>query len=141
MEYSFNMSWNGNEIKINQEMEFPHSVGLLYTAFTYFIGFTVNSGEYKLMGLAPYGHKDSEETKKFISLIKDEMIDIKEDGSVWLNQSFFNYATGLKMIKTSKWESLLGIKRRKAESEIEQVHCNLAMLFKLSQKKLLLISS
>ena len=129
---------NGNEIKIIQEMEFPHSVGLLYTAFTYFIGFTVNSGEYKLMGLAPYGHKDSEETKKFISLIKDEMIDIKEDGSVWLNQSFFNYATGLKMIKTSKWESLLGIKRRKAESEIEQVHCNLAIAIQIITEEIVI---
>jgi len=131
-------SGNGNEIKIIQEMEFPHSVGLLYTAFTYFIGFTVNSGEYKLMGLAPYGHKDSEETKKFISLIKDEMIDIKEDGSVWLNQSFFNYATGLKMIKTSKWESLLGIKRRKAESEIEQVHCNLAIAIQIITEEIVI---
>ncbi|MDC1244566.1 carbamoyltransferase [Crocinitomicaceae bacterium] len=129
---------NGNEIKIIQEMEFPHSVGLLYTAFTYFIGFTVNSGEYKLMGLAPYGNKDSEETKKFISLIKDEMIDIKEDGSVWLNQSFFNYATGLKMIKTSKWESLLGIKRRKAESEIEQVHCNLAIAIQIITEEIVI---
>ena len=131
-------SGNGNEIKIIQEMEFPHSVGLLYTAFTYFIGFTVNSGEYKLMGLAPYGNKDSEETKKFISLIKDEMIDIKEDGSVWLNQSFFNYATGLKMIKTSKWESLLGIKRRKAESEIEQVHCNLAIAIQIITEEIVI---
>ena len=78
----------GNQIEVVQEMEFPHSVGLLYTAFTYFIGFTVNSGEYKLMGLSLYGEKDSEQTKRFIKVIKDKMIDIKTDGSVWLNQDF-----------------------------------------------------
>lgn len=128
----------GNQIEVIQEMEFPHSVGLLYTAFTYFIGFTVNSGEYKLMGLAPYGEKDSEQTKQFIKVIKDNMIDIKTDGSVWLNQDFFNYATGLKMIKTSKWESLLGVKRRKPESDIEQIHCNLAIAIQIITEEIVI---
>jgi len=115
------------KISILKEMEFPHSVGLFYSAFTYFLGFTVNSGEYKLMGLAPYGSPKADETHKFISLIKKELIDIKEDGSIWLDQSYFNYATGLRMVKEKKWEKLFGFKRREAEAELEQKHCNLAL--------------
>ena len=117
----------GSKIEILQEMNFPHSLGLLYSAFTYYLGFKVNSGEYKLMGLAPFGTKDSEETTKFISLIKTHLIDIKNDGSLWLNQSFFNYATGLKMVKESKWTTLFGFPPKKEEDEILPHHCNLAM--------------
>ncbi|WP_167618535.1 carbamoyltransferase [Maribellus sediminis] len=117
----------GNAISMIKELHFPHSLGLLYSAFTYFLGFTVNSGEYKLMGLAPYGDPDSEEVKKYTSIIKSELADIKEDGSVWLNQKYFNYSTGLKMIKEKKWTALFSFPRRKPEAEIEQRHCNLAM--------------
>jgi carbamoyltransferase len=117
----------GNKIKLLKELQFPHSVGLLYSAFTYFLGFKVNSGEYKLMGLAPYGNLEAEETKKFIDTIKYNIVDIKIDGSIWLNQSLFNYATGLCMIKEKKWKKLFGFKSRKAENEIEQKHCNLAL--------------
>lgn len=117
----------GNKIKILKELEFPHSVGLLYSAFTYFTGFTVNSGEYKLMGLAPYGNPDSPETARFIELIKKELVDIKEDGSIWLNQSYFNYATGLRMVKDDKWAALFGFPRRGEEMDLEQHHCNLAL--------------
>ena len=117
----------GNNIKIIKELEFPHSVGLLYSAFTYFLGFTVNSGEYKLMGLAPYGNPMSEETDHFVELIKSNLIDIKEDGSVWLNQDYFNYATGLRMVREKKWHKLFGFGRRKEESNLEQHHCNLAL--------------
>lgn len=117
----------GNQIKLLKELRFPHSVGLLYSAFTYFLGFKVNSGEYKLMGLAPYGNLESEETARFIYTIKNNVVDIKNDGSIWLNQSLFNYATGLCMIKEKKWEKLFGFKSRKAENEIEQKHCNLAL--------------
>lgn len=119
------------QITILKEMEFPHSVGLLYSAFTYFLGFAVNSGEYKLMGLAPYGIPDADETRKFIDLIKKELIDIKEDGSVWLDQTYFNYATGLRMVKEKKWGTLFGFKRREAEAELEQKHCNLALAIQL----------
>jgi carbamoyltransferase len=115
-----------NKIELLKEMKFPHSVGLLYSAFTYFLGFRVNSGEYKLMGLAPYGNPNSEQTKKFIALIKENIVDIKEDGSIWLNQSFFNYATGLKMIHESKWEHLFGFKKVMPDGNLEQQHCNLA---------------
>ncbi|MDP1844475.1 MAG: carbamoyltransferase [Sediminibacterium sp.] len=116
-----------NDIKVLRELEFPHSVGLLYSAFTYYLGFTVNSGEYKLMGLAPYGNISSDETLLFKKTIKEILVDIKEDGSVWLDQSYFNYATGLSMVKESKWESLFGFKRREPEADIEQKHCNLAL--------------
>lgn len=118
---------DGKEIKMLKELDFPHSVGLLYSAFTYFLGFTVNSGEYKLMGLAPYGNPGSEQTDKFIGLIKQHLADIKEDGSVWLNQKYFNYATGLRMVPDSKWESIFGFPRRNDEEEILQHHCNLAL--------------
>ena len=117
----------GNQIKLLKELRFPHSVGLIYSAFTYFLGFKVNSGEYKLMGLAPYGNLEAEETARFIYAIKNNVVDIKNDGSIWLNQSLFNYATGLCMIKEKKWEKLFGFKSRKAENEIEQKHCNLAL--------------
>lgn len=115
-----------NAITILKELRFPHSVGLLYSAFTYFLGFKVNSGEYKLMGLAPYGIPDSEETAKFIRIIKDKLIDIKEDGSIHLNQEYFNYATGLRMVFDDKWEKLFGLKKRHEEGELQQQHCNLA---------------
>lgn len=116
-----------NHITILKKMEFPHSVGLLYSAFTYYLGFTVNSGEYKLMGLAPYGNLHSEETKTFVEIIKTKLIDIKADGSVWLNQSYFDYTTGLRMVKDRKWENIFGFRRRNPEAELEQRHCNLAL--------------
>lgn len=117
----------GEKIELLREMEFPHSVGLLYSAFTYYLGFTVNSGEYKLMGLAPYGNEHAGQTQEFIKKIKSELVDIKEDGSIWLNQKYFNYATGLRMVHDQKWKELFGVARREGESELEQVHCNLAI--------------
>jgi carbamoyltransferase len=114
-------------IKILKEMRFPHSLGLLYSAFTYFLGFRVNSGEYKLMGLAPYGNPLSPDIKKYVDIIKKELISIKSDGSVWLNQDFFDYATGLKMVNEAKWEALFGFKTRRPEDELEQHHCNLGL--------------
>lgn len=116
----------GNKIVKLKEMKYPHSIGLLYSAFTYFLGFKVNSGEYKLMGLAPYGISDSEETLKFINIIKDHLVEIKDDGSTWLNQDFFNYSTGLTMIKKIKWKELFGFPTKMPEEEIKQCHCNLA---------------
>ena len=116
----------GNKITMLKEMRFPHSVGLLYSAFTYYLGFRVNSGEYKLMGLAPYGNPAAEQTHTFISLIRNHIVSIKDDGSVWLNQDYFNYATGLRMVKEKKWEKLFGFPRIKPDGKIEQKHCNLA---------------
>lgn len=117
----------GKDISILKEMKFPHSLGLLYSAFTYFLGFKVNSGEYKLMGLAPYGVPGSEQVKKFVTLIKSTLVDIKEDGSVWLNQDYFNYATGLTMVQEEKWTKLFGFPPRKPESELQAHHCNLGL--------------
>lgn len=115
------------DLKLVKEINFPHSVGLLYSAFTYFLGFKVNSGEYKLMGLAPYGNPKAEETKAFEALIKKHLVHLHEDGSYWLDQSYFTYATGLRMVPDKKWEQLFAFPKREAESELEQKHCNLAL--------------
>jgi carbamoyltransferase len=114
-------------IEILRELRFPHSVGLLYSAFTYYLGFRVNSGEYKLMGLAPYGDPDSERTRRFEAVIAGTMTDIAPDGSLWLDQTYFDYATGLRMANDPAWEKLFGFPRRAAESEIGQEHCDLAL--------------
>jgi len=117
----------GNDIRILRELHFPHSLGLLYSAFTYYLGFKVNSGEYKLMGLAPYGNPHSEQFRSFKEKIEQEIVDIREDGSILLNMKYFRYATGLTMTHDKKWKALFGIERRKPESEISQPHMNLAL--------------
>jgi carbamoyltransferase len=116
----------GKTIRILKELHFPHSVGLLYSAFTYYLGFRVNSGEYKLMGLAPYGIPGSEEVERFEEIIKTRLTDIKDDGSIWLNRDYFSYATGLRMLPDKKWEKLFGFPRLRPEEKTEQHHCNLA---------------
>jgi carbamoyltransferase len=109
----------GNELTTVREIQFPHSLGLLYSAMTYYTGFRVNSGEYKVMGLAPYGEP------KYVDLIKNNLIDIKEDGSFWLDQSYFNYATGLTMT-SSKFHDLFGAPPRTSEDQITQREMDLA---------------
>lgn len=109
----------GNNISVQKEIFFPHSLGLLYSAFTYYTGFKVNSGEYKVMGLAPYGQP------KFANVIKDNLIDIKPDGSFALNMSYFNYCTGLTMTN-KKFDKLFGGPPRKAESPLTQREMDLA---------------
>ena len=116
----------GNGIEIIKELHFPHSLGLLYSSFTYYLGFKVNSGEYKLMGLAPYGNPESSQTKEFEERIVNELVDIRNDGSMLLNMEYFNFAIGLKMTNDAKWEKLFGIPTRTPESGIDQVHMNLA---------------
>jgi carbamoyltransferase len=115
----------GNSIEILKELRFPHSVGLLYSAFTYFLGFKVNSGEFKLMGLAPYGNPESPKVAEYIKTIKEKLVGIQEDGSIWLNQEYFNYATGLRMVYDDKWEKLFGFKKKEEEEELQQHHCDL----------------
>lgn len=107
------------------ELHFPHSLGLLYSAFTYYCGFKVNSGEYKLMGLAPY-RIISDRTDRYIKLIKDNLVDIREDGSFLLNMKYFDYAAGLKMTNNKMWKTLFGIAPRKPESELSQEYMDLA---------------
>ena len=109
-----------NQIKMLKEIHFPHSIGLLYSAFTYYTGFKVNSGEYKVMGLAPYGQP------KYKNLIINELIDLKEDGSFRLNMKYFNYATGLTMTN-EKFSELFGQKVRNSEKDLlTQFHMDIA---------------
>ncbi|NQU31700.1 MAG: carbamoyltransferase [Bacteroidetes bacterium] len=117
----------GHEISILKELHFPHSLGLLYSAFTYYTGFRVNSGEYKLMGLAPYGNPNSPQTIDIKKKILEELVDIREDGSLLLNMKYFKFATGLKMTYDKKWTKLFGIPPRNAESEISQSYMNMAL--------------
>lgn len=117
----------GKDITLLKELRFPHSPGLLYAAFTYFLGFKVNSGEYKLMGLAPYGDAKHPQTIAFRKTIIDHLVDIREDGSILLNMEYFDFATGMTMIVAEKWEKLFGISCRLPESEITTVHMNLAL--------------
>lgn len=100
----------GKDLEIKKELHFPHSLGLLYSAFTYYTGFKVNSGEYKMMGLAPYGEP------KYSSLIKKNLIDIKEDGTFWLNQKYFDYSTGFEMTNKN-FEKLFNRNRRDPNKE------------------------
>ena len=116
----------GNGISMLKELHFPHSVGLLYSAFTYYTGFRVNSGEYKLMGLAPYGNPSSQQTIEYKEKILKELVDIREDGSILLNMKYFGFATGLKMTDDKKWTKLFGLPPRNAESEISQPYMNMA---------------
>ncbi|WP_028324518.1 carbamoyltransferase family protein [Desulfatirhabdium butyrativorans] len=117
----------GKEITILKELHFPHSIGLLYSAFTHYCGFKVNSGEYKLMGLAPYGQQGNPETESIKRKILDSIVDIREDGSLLLNQEYFNYAGGLSMTNDRKWEKLFGFPRRRAETALDQAYMNMAL--------------
>jgi carbamoyltransferase len=109
----------GNKLALSHEMRFPHSLGLLYSAFTYFCGFRVNSGEYKLMGLAPFGEP------RHADLILERLMDLREDGSFRLDLSYFNYCTGLTMT-SRKFDRLFGGPPRRPESQITQRECDLA---------------
>ncbi len=109
----------GNSIEIAKEIHFPHSIGLLYSAFTQYLGFRVNSGEYKVMGLAPYGQP------KYCNKILDTLIDLKRDGSFRLDMSHFNYCTGLTMIN-SKFESVFGLPARDESAPLTQQHMDIA---------------
>jgi carbamoyltransferase len=109
----------GNHLEMRKELHFPHSLGLLYSAFTYYTGFKVNSGEYKVMGLAPYGEP------KFAHLIFDRLIDLKPDGTFRLDQSYFDYCTGLRMTN-DEFDALFGGPARKPEELLEQRHMDLA---------------
>ena len=117
----------GKDITILRELDFPHSLGLLYSAFTYYTGFKVNSGEYKLMGLAPYGNPDSEQTRRFRRLILDELVDLRPDGSLLLNMDYFDYATGLTMCRDDRFTRLFGIPPRPREGPLTQDYMNMAL--------------
>ena len=109
----------GRDIELLRELRFPHSLGLLYSAFTYFTGFKVNSGEYKVMGLAPYGEP------KYVKLIKDHLLEIRDDGSLWMNMEYFTYPHGLTMTGAAL-ERLIGGPARQPESKLTQREMDLA---------------
>ncbi len=120
-----------NLIEIKKEIHFPHSLGLLYSAFTFYTGFKVNSGEYKLMGLAPYGEPKYEE------VILNNLIDVKDDGSFHLNQKYFGYLRDLKMIN-KKFEALFQQKARKVDEELTQFHMDIASSIQSVLEKIIL---
>jgi carbamoyltransferase len=120
-----------NKINILKEIHFPHSLGLLYSAFTYFLGFKVNSGEYKVMGLAPYGEP------KFKDIILGKLIDVKEDGSFRLNMDYFNYATGLTMTN-NKFGKLFNMERREPEDNLLQIHMDMASSIQAATEEIVL---
>jgi carbamoyltransferase len=118
---------SGAQIEIMREMHFPHSIGLFYSAGTVYCGFKVNSGEYKLMGLAPYGRKGSPEVARFKSQILTELLSLKEDGSVALNMEHYHFAVGLTMCNEVSWERVLSVPPRKPETPLTQVYMDLAL--------------
>jgi|TARA_B110000467_G_scaffold155562_1_gene167978 carbamoyltransferase len=121
----------GNRIEMLKSLKFPHSIGLLYSAFTYFLGFRVNSGEYKLMGLAPYGHPE------YVSQIEEKLLDVKEDGSFALNMDYFTYPYTLAMVG-KEFERLFGFQRRRPENTIRQEHMDLAASIQVVAERLVL---
>jgi len=121
----------GNELTLLRELRYPNSVGLLYSAFTYYTGFKVNSGEYKVMGLAPYGEP------KFVGAIKDHLLEVKEDGSIRLNQHYFNYSQGLRMTNGA-FDKLFGGPPRRPESTITQREMDLARSIQVITEEVIL---
>ena len=121
----------GNRITLTDELTFPHSLGLLYSAFTYYCGFKVNSGEYKLMGLAPYGRP------VFRDIILEHLVDLKPDGSLWLNMDCFNYCQGLTMT-SARFERLFGGPPRAPESDLTQRHMDLAASIQVVTEEIVL---
>ena len=124
-------------ITLLRELHFPHSLGLLYSAFTYYCGFRVNSGEYKLMGLAPYRIL-SNRTNRYIQLIKESLVDIREDGSFLLNMKYFDFATGLKMTNNKRWEALFGVPPQRPESDLSQEYMDMAYAIQIVTEEIVL---
>ena len=121
-----------NSLELKKEINFPHSLGLLYSAFTYFLGFKVNDGEYKIMGLAPYGDP------KYVKIIKKHLIDIKQDGSFRLNQKYFNYSTGLTMTN-KRFNKLFKIEVRKSNDVLLQKHMDIAASIQIVLEEIVLL--
>jgi carbamoyltransferase len=117
----------GSTIKILRELRFPHSLGLLYSSVTSYLGFKVNSGEYKLMGLAPYGDPTSGRVETYADLIREHLVRIRPDGSLQLNMEYFAFATGSRMADNGKWEKLFGFPPRGEDAELLSEHCDLAL--------------
>lgn len=117
---------SGNNIEVVKEQHFPHSVGLLYSSFTQFLGFKVNDGEYKMMGLAPYGNRENDTYQSFKKKLTT-LVDAFDDGSIQLNMEYFEFLMGKRMISSSKWESLFELGVRPESEPLEQAHCDFAL--------------
>lgn len=123
---SYGIACGEKGIEVLGELQFPDSIGLFYSSFTYFLGFEVNRGEYKMMGLAPYSNIKSSRASRFIEIIREKLIDIKVDGSVKLKREYFEYPVGLRMVNPKKWEKLFGFKKREPAEDLIQIHADLA---------------
>ncbi len=123
---SYGIASNNEGITVLGELQFPDSLGLLYSSFTYFLGFKVNSGEYKMMGLAPYSNRQSKSVLKFIEIITSQLVDVRPDGSIKLNKTYFEYPVGLRMVNPKKWEKLFGFKKRTSGEPLQQIHADMA---------------
>jgi len=128
-----------NKITVKKQINFPHSLGLLYSSFTYYCGFKVNQDEYKLMGLAAYGNCEDEEYKNICASIENELVKILPDGSTALNQKYFTYTAGLRMVNESEWNKLFNVKRRNSSDAINQAYCNLALAIQRTTEKIILL--
>ena len=128
----------GHRIRLLRELHFPHSVGLLYSAFTYYLGFRVNSGEYKLMGLAAYGDPEAEQTQRWVADILREVIKLHDDGSVALNMRYFRFLTHLRMTDDRRLQQLFGLERRKPEAPLTQRYANLAWAIQCVTERIVL---
>jgi len=126
-----------NQITVLKEIGFPHSLGLLYSSFTYFLGFKVNSGEYKVMGLAPYAARESEEVQKFYQLIKANLITIQDDGSYSLEMRNFTFHHSLTMLNAKRWESIFNVKRRRENEDLTLTHASIAQALQLITEEVL----
>lgn len=127
-----------NQITALKEIKFPHSIGLLYSSFTYFLGFKVNSGEYKLMGLAPYAARESDEVQKFYQVIKMNLISINKDGSYSLQMKNFTFQHSLTMINVERWESIFKIKKRRENEELTITHASIAQAIQMVTEEVLI---
>jgi carbamoyltransferase len=131
-------SGKGNTLTLHKEMHYPNSLGLLYSAFTYYLGFKVNEGEYKVMGLAPYGDPHAAETKANVERITGALLTVFEDGSIQLNEKYFSFGYALRMVPDAKWEALFQLKRRLPEEDITAAHCNLALALQMVTESIVL---
>lgn len=124
---SYGIACGKKGVQVLGELHFPDSLGLFYSSFTYYLGFEVNSGEYKMMGLAPYSNPESDQVAKFKAVIKEHLVEIKPDGSMKLNMDYFEYPAGLRMVNPSKWEKIFELKKRNPEDKLEQIHADFAL--------------
>lgn len=128
----------GTALQLVKELHFPHSLGLLYSSFTYFLGFQVNEGEYKVMGLAPYSDPESESVLNFKKIILDQLVSICKDGSIILNDEAFIFEHAFRMVSDKKWTHIFGVERRRPDEPLSRVHADIAQALQLVTEEVLL---